>query len=102
MTIKKRYLKSRPICKVTFKLPEGAAKSAGTVNLVGEFNNWDIHTIPMKRLKNGTFTATIDLKRGREYQFRYLIDKRIWENDWNADKYVPTPYANSDNSVVIL
>ena len=100
--LKKQYLKSRDICKVTFRLPGIAAPEAGTVCLVGEFNDWDVVANPMKKLKNGDFTTTIDLVPGREYQFRYLIDRSIWENDWNADQYVKTPYGDCDNSVIIL
>jgi hypothetical protein len=31
-----------------------------------------------------------------------LIDETKWENDWHADKYVPTPYGNAENSVVVV
>jgi hypothetical protein len=51
----------------------------------------------MKKMKNGSFTITLDLEPGREYQFRYLIDDVVWENDWNADKYTKSPYGDSDN-----
>jgi 1,4-alpha-glucan branching enzyme len=99
---KKRYSKTKPVCKVTFVLPVLAAPSAEIVCLVGEFNNWSITQHPMKRLKNGDFSISIDLETGREYQFRYLIDDCRWENDWNADKYVATMYGDSENSVVIV
>jgi hypothetical protein len=56
----------------------------------------------MKKLKNGGFTATLDLELGQEYQFRYLLDDKIWETDFAADKYVPTPFGNSENSVIVL
>ena len=65
-------------------------------------NNWDIYVTPMKKLKNGAFTLTLDLNLDTEYQFRYLIDETKWENDWHADKYVPTPYGNAENSVVVV
>jgi hypothetical protein len=42
----------------------------------------------------------LTLDAGREYQFRYLVDGKKWENDWKADKYVAAPYSNADNSVV--
>ena len=102
MSMKKQYLKTKPICKVTFRVPKEAAKAAETVHIVGEFNNWDIYATPMKKLKSGAFTVTLDLDRGREYQFRYLMDETKWENDWQADKYVPTPYGNAENSVVVV
>ncbi|MFZ7127785.1 MAG: isoamylase early set domain-containing protein [Desulfobacterales bacterium] len=102
MSIKKQYLKSRPVCKVTFKIPENLANSAQSAHVVGDFNNWSISEHPMKRQKNGAFSMTIDLEKGREYQFRYLLDSEVWENDPEADRYVPTPFGNSDNSVLIL
>jgi 1,4-alpha-glucan branching enzyme len=40
--------------------------SAKTAHLVGEFNNWTYFSTPMKKLKNGAFTATLDLETGRE------------------------------------
>lgn len=75
---------------------------ARTVHVVGEFNNWDVYATPMKRLKNGSFTVTINLEQGREYQFRYLIDEMSWENDWDADKYLPSHFGNCENSVVVV
>ena len=102
MSIKKQYLKTKPVCKVTFRLPEEAAKSVRSANIVGEFNDWGIHANPMRKLKNGSFTVTIDLEPDREYQFRYLLDDKTWENDCEADRYAPTPYGDSENSVVVL
>jgi 1,4-alpha-glucan branching enzyme len=102
MGIKKKYLKSGPICKVTFRLPREAVPDAESITIVGDFNNWNETDLPLKKLKNGTFTVTIDLQRDREYQYRYLIDSSKWENDWNADKYIPAPYGDSENSVVVV
>ena len=102
MSLKKQFLKSKPVCKVTFRLSRAAAKAAKTIHVVGEFNNWDVYATPMKCLKNGAFTVTIDLEQGREYQFRYLIDEMTWENDWDADKYLPSHFGNCENSVVVV
>lgn len=100
MSVKKQYLKSKPVCKVTFKLSREEAKAAQTVRLVGDFNNWDTQVQPMKRLKNGAFTATLDLPKDNQYQFRYLLDDKEWENDWAADQYIPSPVSLEDNSVI--
>lgn len=102
MALKKKYLKTKPICKVTFKLPREAAKGAKKVALVGEFNGWDKTSTPMKCLKSGDFTATLDLSVDKEYQFRYLVGKDHWENDWSADRYVPSGIGNDENSVVVV
>ena len=100
--MKKRYLKSKPVCKVTFELPEQVAKAANRVCVVGEFNQWDTASTPMKKRKNGTYAVTLDLEKDREYQFRYLIDGEKWENDSNADGYVETPYGDGENSIVMV
>jgi len=101
MSLKKQYLKSKPLCKVTFSLPKDVAPKAKKVTLVGEFNEWNTAALPMKKLKDGSFKVTCDLSVGSEYQFRYLIDGKTWENDWSADKYVYNGLSE-DNSVVIL
>lgn len=99
--IKKQYLKSRHTCKVTLYLPKEAAPEAKKVTVAGDFNNWDTENIPMKRLRNGNFTISIELDKDRAYHFRYLIDGSRWENDWCADRYTPNPYG-CDNSVVVI
>jgi len=102
MTIRKKYLKTRPICKVTFKIPAETGNLAKTASLVGEFNNWSFIANPMKRLKNGAFSTTIELEKGKGYQFRYLLDGHKWDNEVEADKFVPSPYGGSENSVIIV
>jgi len=102
MSIKKQYLKTKPVCKVTFRISEELGKLAETANVVGEFNDWDYFSTPMKKTKKGAFTATLNLERGREYQFRYLLDNKNWENDKSADRFVATPFGDSENSVIAL
>jgi 1,4-alpha-glucan branching enzyme len=102
MALKKQYLKSKPLCKVTFRLPKEAVGDANRVALVGEFNDWSINATPMARLKDGAFKIVLELPSGREYQYRYLIDETTWENDWDADKYVRSEFGNCDNSVVAV
>lgn len=99
--IKKQYLKSSEICKVTFCLPGEAATGAECVTIVGDFNDWNLEAHPMEKLENGDFTLTIPLPAGRDYRFRYLIDNSIWENDWAADRYDPNMHAGEDSVVII-
>jgi 1,4-alpha-glucan branching enzyme len=102
MSIKKKFLKSKPVCKVTFKLENGVTEGADSVHLVGDFNNWDPKGTPMKALKSGAFTATLDLESGNEYQFRYLVNGSTWANEEEADKQVPTEFHDAHNSVIEL
>ncbi|MFA6401956.1 MAG: isoamylase early set domain-containing protein [Salinivirgaceae bacterium] len=101
MSLKKQYNETKPVCKVTFKLANDITSNVSQVNLAGDFNNWDIESTPMKKLKGGEFSVSIDLKKDREYQFKYLIDGRIWQNEPDADKQVQNEFK-SENSVVIV
>jgi 1,4-alpha-glucan branching enzyme len=87
--------------RVTFRLPAAAVANARKVTLVGEFNNWDPEATPLSRLETGDFAVTIQLDRGKEYRFRYLIDGERWENDWSADKYVKGPFGSDDSVVAV-
>lgn len=100
MSMTKKYLKSKPVCKVTFKLNADAANGAKKANIVGEWNDWDLKKDNMRKLKDGSFTKTIDLEVGKEYAFRYLLDNEKWENDPQADAYVGTGVSWEENSVV--
>ncbi len=97
--IEKRFLKTRPVCKVTFTLPRAAAPEAETVCIMGEFNDWSRDATPMKRRANGDLVACVDLEKGRSYRFRYLIDGWKYENDWAADRYESNPYGGEDSVI---
>lgn len=102
MSVKKQYFKTKPYCKVTFRLPKKIAHGAHRVAIAGEFNDWQPQTILMKPLKNGDFTATVMLEPGREYQYRYVVDERHWLTDSGADKVKHCDFANDNNSVVVV
>jgi 1,4-alpha-glucan branching enzyme len=102
MSITKKFLKSKPVCKVSFKLSKDKANGAKTVHIAGDFNDWSKDATPMKALKAGGFSATLELEQGKEYQFRYLIDGESWLNDDEADKLSPTPFGDAQNSVIEL
>lgn len=99
--LKKQYSKSKPTCKVTFTIAKEAVQGAKGVKVIGDFNNWNPALgVPMKS-SGKEFKTVIELPTGRDYQFRYLADNGIWENDWAADSYAEAPF-NVSNSVVCL
>lgn len=102
MALKKQYVKSRQLFKVTFSIPRESVEDAKRVALAGDFNNWDTEADLMKRRKDGTFSISLYLEPGKTYQFRYLIDDARWENDWEADSYIPHAYGDGDNSLLQL
>ena len=84
--------------RVTFRLPH--TTHADRISVVGEFNDWDSTATPMRyRSSEAEWTATIVLKAGQRYRFRYLVNGKEWLNDWYADDYEENPYGASDSVV---
>ncbi len=102
MSLTKKFLKSKPLCKVTFKVSSDETKNAKEAAVVGEFNSWDPAAGEMSKLKNGSFTTTLDLETGRTYQFRYVLDGTVWVNDEAADDYAASGVGQEQNSVLQL
>ncbi len=98
MAIKKQFLKSKPVCKVTFTVP---AEEAKNVAVVGSFNEWNQKATPLKKLKNGSFKGTVDLESGSSYEFRYVVDGN-YVNEQEADSLAWNDFAGAENSVLEL
>ena len=101
MALKKTFSKDKKKCTVTFTVSAEAAQGAKKINIAGDFNSWSSTDTPLKQGKDGSFSVKLELDADKEYQFRYLLDGKHWENDWAADKYIPAPFSHTDNSVVI-
>jgi 1,4-alpha-glucan branching enzyme len=100
MSMKKKFLPEKGVCRVSFTLSETVANHSERVAIVGDFNHWHPFRNLMKKDKYGKFKATIELPIGKEYQFRYLIDFDRWENEWDADGLVKTPFEGIYNSAI--
>ena len=98
MAITKQYLKSKPICKITFNISAEAENLA----VVGDFNNWDSAATPLKKLKNGSFKGQIHLDKDQSYEFKYIANGEQYFNDEQADSYRYNDYAGSENGVLNL
>lgn len=98
MGITKQYLKSKPVCKVTFSVP---AEDAKKVVVVGDFNNWSPKGSALKKLKNGTFKGTFDLPKEKTFEFKYIVDGDF-VNEAEADRYQWNEFAGAENSVLEL
>jgi len=84
---------------VTFKLPSETAAAQAAV--LGEFNDWDPQAHLMKKLKDGSFSATVPLEAGREYRFRYLLDGERWVNDLDPDSLVRNRFGAEDCVIAV-
>lgn len=97
--IRKDYSKDGKTCKVTFSLEGGVEDKSACI--CGDFNNWEMDSTPMKKNKDGALSATVKLKAGQEYKFRYCVDNSLWENDPDADGSIPNPYGSEDSIIRI-
>lgn len=103
MSIKKQFLKSEPICKLSFRISKSMAENAQTIKILGDFNGWNKDVEPMSKLKSGEFTQILKLETGQQYQFRYLVNDSEWINESEADSTVPNGVVEGEfNSVVTL
>ena len=98
MAIKKQYIKTKPVCKVTFSV---TAKNAITASVVGDFNNWNIASGAMEKLKNGTFKGLFEIAKDKTYEFKYVVDGEF-VNETEADSQIWNDFAGAENSVLAL
>ncbi|AWG21236.1 glycoside hydrolase [Flavobacterium faecale] len=96
MSIKKQFIKSKPVCKVTFSIE---AKEATTASVVGDFNNWSVEEGTLSKLKNGTFKGVVELPKDASYEFKYVIDGE-YVNDAEADSLKWNEFAGTENGVL--
>jgi 1,4-alpha-glucan branching enzyme len=98
MPIKKQFIKSKPVCKVTFSID---AKAATTAAVIGDFNNWDQKAGELGKLKNGNFKASFNLPTAASYEFKYIVDG-AFVNEAEADSFQWNEFAGAENSVLAL
>lgn len=98
MAIKKQFVKTKPVCKVTFSI---VAKEANEVAVVGDFNNWDPKAGALGKLKTGAFKGTFDINKDASYEFKYVIDGSF-VNEPEADSFLWNDFAGAENSVLAL
>jgi len=71
---------------------------AGTVQIGGDFNNWQPEQTPMHKIdENGTWKTTVNLTPGT-YRYRLVVDGQ-WQHDPFNEKTEQNPYGEL-NSVL--
>ena len=68
--------------RVTFALPVG--EPGGAVSVVGDFNDWNPLTHPLRRRANGMRSAVVTVPAGSTLHFRYLAEGGRWFDDDTA------------------
>lgn len=100
MSITKQYIKGGTLCKVRFKVTKALIQGATSCQVLGDFNEWNPKSSPMKKLKDGSFSATINVAAPGDYNFRYLADEKTWFSDPDSDGLNETIYPDAKNSLL--
>ncbi len=76
MALKTKKKESPQKCRVNFSY---SAQDAGAVFLVGDFNQWNESSHPMKKDGTGVWKKTVMLAPG-VYEYKFVVDGQ-WQND---------------------
>ena len=85
--------------KVTFALD--ADQFDQPVSVLGDFNDWDPLAHPLKKRRNGTLSATVELPVGQAVRFKYLAGDGSWFCDPVADTVTNDEYHTVDSLLVV-
>ncbi len=72
---------------------------ASSVNIAGDFNNWDMAATPMMQ-DGDTWSVTLDLTPG-EYQYKFVVNGSDWKPDPNNSNVMDDGYGGQ-NSVLVV
>jgi chromosome partitioning protein len=70
---------------------------ASSVQIAGDFNNWQPEKNQMRKTEDGAWQARVPLKKGT-YHYRFVVDGH-WEHDPYNESTEPNPYGGL-NSVL--
>ncbi len=85
--------------RVVFDLPADLDVAGAAV--VGDFNDWSPDAHVMTRAEDGRLERAVEFSPGQRVRFRYRIDGERWENDWDADDYVPNDHGGDDSVLIV-
>ena len=71
-----------------------SAPEALSVQLVGEFTQWQERPIDLQKDADGIWRATVKLPPG-EHQYRFLVDGE-WRDDPDCARRAPNPFGGEN------
>lgn len=95
--VQKTFYKTKDYVKVKFAV---VAENAETIEILGLNSDWE-NSIIMKKKKDGTFSAEVNLPKDTKHEFKYRINEAEWVNDPEADGEAANVYGGS-NSLLVL
>lgn len=99
--VTQKYIKSRKVYQLTFAVPPSELPAPAVKSLVvaGTFNGWSHSAHPFKQTKSGLFKATVELDSPGLHHYRYLLNDKMWVNDWHAEAYERNDHGE-DNCII--
>jgi hypothetical protein len=82
VTIQKNTKRKDSKVRVTFTMP--AMDGCRCLYLVGWFSEWNESVYRMQRTDMGTWSLTLELEPGCEFQYRFRTNDGTWLNDPSA------------------
>jgi 1,4-alpha-glucan branching enzyme len=79
VTIQKTTKRKDGKVRVTLTMP--AMNGCAYLYLVGRFNEWNESVYRMQQADDGTWSLTLELESGREFQYCFRTDDGTWLND---------------------
>jgi len=76
-----------------------AAPKAASVQLVGDFTQWQQRPINMQKGTDGIWSTSVELPAG-SYHYRFLVDGQ-WRDDLECPRRAPNPYGGQ-NAVCVV
>ncbi len=95
ITIDKATQRQNGKVRVTFAVP--ATEGCGSLYLVGKLGEWDESVYCMECAEDGTWSLTLELEPGYEYQYRFRMLDGTWLSE-PTPLFVPIPFQ-SKNSI---
>ena len=77
-----------------------AAPADASVELVGDFTDWQVNRVQLRREDAGLWHATVNLRPGR-YRFAYVIDHDQWRADAHAAE-APDDYGRPTSVLTVV
>lgn len=95
--VQKTYYKTKDYVKVKFSFE---VENAETIEILGLNSNWE-DSIIMKKKKDGTFSAEVNLPKETKHEFKYRVNDSLWVNESEADGEAANEFGGSNSLLVV-
>ena len=89
---KKKPKATEKVKKTEFNLSAPLARS---VFIAGDFNQWNLSSLPLIMDDKGIWRISLALNPG-QYEYRFFVDGE-WQNDPNCSSIVENPFGTSNS-----